>query len=206
MDISYPGLVTIALFVSILLTDTILTNYSIIPFHLLIGVIAVLLMFFLSANQLDFVAWGLLILPVILLVIGVLVKSPTELPPPPPAPPAPEPIKKKCPLCKKKGCVCNKDLPVGPAGPAGPAGPQGPTGPAGPAGPRGPPGARNNDDEDESYHRLFPHRDDKDERHCDVSGSELDPTLPRNTSLPKGVCGPGTGRTGCLDTRNITPA
>ena len=197
MDISYPGLVTIALFVSILLTDTILTNYSIIPFHLLVGVIAVLLMFFLSANQLDFVAWGLLILPVILLVIGVLVKSPTELPPPPPAPePEPAPIKKKCPLCKKKGCVCNKDLPVGPAGPAGPAGPQGPPGP------RGPPGAADYDDDD-SHHMPYSHHGDKD---CDISGSELDPTLPRQTSLPKETCGPGTGRTGCLDTRNMTPA
>lgn len=70
---SYPAITTGALFVALLTLDLIRRNNRLLAAHFIFGVIAVLLMMYLSQQGADFVAWGLLLLPFILLIVGVII-------------------------------------------------------------------------------------------------------------------------------------
>lgn len=72
---SYPAITTGALFVALLTLDLINRNNRLLAAHFIFGVIAVLLMLYLSQQGADFVAWGLLVLPFILLLTGVIIGS-----------------------------------------------------------------------------------------------------------------------------------
>jgi len=72
---SYPAITTGALFVALLTLDLINRNNRLLAAHFIFGVIAVLLMLYLSQQGADFVAWGLLLLPLILLITGVIIGS-----------------------------------------------------------------------------------------------------------------------------------
>lgn len=73
MNISYPALTTSALFTSLLILDLSKHESNRFLFHLVFGIIAVVLMVYLSQNDADYVAWGLLLFPLLLLSIGLII-------------------------------------------------------------------------------------------------------------------------------------
>ena len=72
---SYPAITTAALFVALLTLDLVNRNNRLLAAHFIFGVISVLLMLYLSQQGADFVAWGLLLVPFILLLTGVIIGS-----------------------------------------------------------------------------------------------------------------------------------
>jgi uncharacterized integral membrane protein len=88
MEISYPALTTASLFAALILLDLGKHQYKLMVGHFLFSFIAVLLMIYLSENDLDFVAWGIFAIPFILLmtglIIGVVNAAPGSGSPPPP--------------------------------------------------------------------------------------------------------------------------
>jgi len=64
----YPVFITIALFIAIVLDDLLVRSPESITKHSLEGLVSTLLMVVLSYNNMEFVSWGLLILPLIVLI------------------------------------------------------------------------------------------------------------------------------------------
>ena len=73
MEISYPGLTTAALFMALIILDLAKQQYKLLIGHFLVGIIAVLLMVYLSQNGADLVAWGVFSIPLVMLGIGLLI-------------------------------------------------------------------------------------------------------------------------------------
>ena len=73
MKVYYPALITGALFASLLILDLIRRESKPFLGHLIFGVIAIVLMVYLSQNDADFVAWGLFSVPLIILITGLLI-------------------------------------------------------------------------------------------------------------------------------------
>lgn len=73
MDISYPALTTAALFMALILLDIGKQQFKLMIGHLLVGIIAVLLMVYLSQNGADMVAWGIFLIPLVMLAIGLTI-------------------------------------------------------------------------------------------------------------------------------------
>lgn len=71
--IYYPALITGAFFLSLLILDLIRRDSRPFVGHLIFGIIAVILMVYLSQNDAEFVAWGIFSIPVVLLCIGLLI-------------------------------------------------------------------------------------------------------------------------------------
>jgi len=71
MEISYPGLTTAALFMALIILDFAKHQYKLLIGHFLVGIIAVLLMVYLSQNGADLVAWGVFSIPLVMLGIGL---------------------------------------------------------------------------------------------------------------------------------------
>jgi hypothetical protein len=100
---SYPAITTAALFVALLTLDLVNRNNRLLAAHFIFGVISVLLMLYLSQQGADFVAWGLLLVPFILLMTGVIIGS-VKATPGPSTQLAPAPILKTNP-CSTCGSV-----------------------------------------------------------------------------------------------------
>ena len=73
MNSCTPAFVTAALFIAVLILDLAKRDYRLLGGRFLLGIIAVLLMLFLCKNNAEFVAWGVLLLPFILLAIGLVI-------------------------------------------------------------------------------------------------------------------------------------
>lgn len=73
MDFCKPAFVTAALFVAVLILDLAKRDYRLLGGHFLFGIIAVLLMLFLCQNDAEYVAWGVLLLPFLLLALGLVI-------------------------------------------------------------------------------------------------------------------------------------
>ena len=73
MEISYPALTTAALFVALILLDLAKSQYKLLIGHFLFGIIAVLLMIYLSQKGADLVAWGIFSIPLVMLAIGLAI-------------------------------------------------------------------------------------------------------------------------------------
>lgn len=73
MDISYPALTTAALFMALIFLDLGKHQYKLLIGHFLVGIIAVLLMVYLSQNGADMVAWGIFSIPLVMLGIGLAI-------------------------------------------------------------------------------------------------------------------------------------
>ena len=73
MDFCKPAFVTAALFIAILILDLAKRDYRLLGGHFLFGVISVLLMLFLCQNDAEIVAWGVLLLPFLLLAVGLII-------------------------------------------------------------------------------------------------------------------------------------
>jgi hypothetical protein len=73
MEISYPALTTAALFMALILLDIGKQQYNLMIGHFLFGIIAVLLMVYLSQNGADMVAWGIFLIPLVMLAIGLTI-------------------------------------------------------------------------------------------------------------------------------------
>lgn len=73
MDISYPALTTAALFMALILLDIGKQQFKLMIGHFLVGIIAVLLMVYLSQNGADMVAWGIFLIPLVMLAIGLTI-------------------------------------------------------------------------------------------------------------------------------------
>lgn len=102
MDFCRPAFVTAALFIAILILDLAKRDYRLLGGHFLFGIIAVLLMLFLCQNEAESVAWGVLLLPFILLAIGLVIGAIQKTSGEPrgvvPRPPEPE-------------CTCDETIP-----------------------------------------------------------------------------------------------
>lgn len=115
----YPALITGAFFLSLLILDLVRREARPFMGHAIFGLIAVILMVYLSQNEAEFVAWGIFSIPLVLLCIGLLIgyfnvnttpgptPTPVVTPKPPCIPfctpscphaqtPTPKPIKDKC--------------------------------------------------------------------------------------------------------------
>lgn len=66
----YPAITTAAFFTAIIIRDVITRNSSDIGSHSFLGLICVLGMIVLSMNGADFVAWGLLVLPMFIILLS----------------------------------------------------------------------------------------------------------------------------------------
>jgi hypothetical protein len=110
MNVSYPVLVTVALFFTLACLDIISRNYKNFAQHTIFGAIATLMMLYLATHDAEFVAWGLLILPILILIIGVVVGSLPKsgaAPAPVAAPAAPAtPVDQPCYKCGAQECTC----------------------------------------------------------------------------------------------------
>jgi hypothetical protein len=110
MDICYPALTTSALFFTFLILDLVRRNYRAMTGHFLFGAIAVLLMLYLCQSGADILAWGLLAVPVIFLLLGVIIGGLPSTEPVPSSGPVVKvtPIMpaKHCYACGSKPCVC----------------------------------------------------------------------------------------------------
>lgn len=73
MDFCKPAFVTAALFIAILILDLAKRDYRLLGGHFLFGIISVLLMLFLCQNDAEVVAWGVLLLPFLLLALGLVI-------------------------------------------------------------------------------------------------------------------------------------
>ena len=73
MDISYPALTTAALFIALILLDLGKQQFKLLIGHFLAGIIAGLLMLYLSQNGADLVAWGIFSIPLVMLGIGLAI-------------------------------------------------------------------------------------------------------------------------------------
>jgi hypothetical protein len=73
---------------ALILIDLGKQNYKLMVGHFLFSFIAVLLMVYLSQNDLDFVAWGIFLIPLVLLTTGLIIGAVNAAPgtgtPPPP--------------------------------------------------------------------------------------------------------------------------
>ena len=111
---SYPAITTAALFVALLTLDLVNRNNRLLAAHFIFGVISVLLMLYLSQQGADFVAWGLLLLPFVLLLTGVIIGS-VKATPGPSTQVAPAPVLKinPCSTCGSValcGCEVTKKI------------------------------------------------------------------------------------------------
>jgi hypothetical protein len=103
-----PTFLTVAIFTAILIQDLILVNYKYMLGHFLFGLIAVLLMMYLVDSNASYVAYGVLLLPFILLLLGWSIDSVKKasgetaplLPPPTPRSPC------GCGRCRSCPCIC----------------------------------------------------------------------------------------------------
>ena len=73
MKVYYPAVATSAFFTALIILDLIRKQLTLFITHIIFGIIAVLLMVYLSQKDMDTLAWGILALPVLLLVIGLLI-------------------------------------------------------------------------------------------------------------------------------------
>lgn len=103
MDFCRPAFVTAALFIAILILDLAKRDYRLIGGHFLFGIIAVLLMLFLCNNEAEVVAWGVLLLPFILLAIGLVIGAIQKT--------SGEPRGVVAKLVPQPECTCDETLP-----------------------------------------------------------------------------------------------
>ena len=85
-----PGLVTAALFIAVIISDLMKRRADSAKGHFFLGIVAFLLINYLHQEGHDFVAWGILSVPFILIIIGVFFGG-TSQPPRPSPPPYPTP-------------------------------------------------------------------------------------------------------------------
>jgi hypothetical protein len=105
-NVHLPVIITAAMFVSFIFLDLARNEYKSLPFHIIFGSISTLLISVICDKNYGMVAWGLLSIPIIVILIGwsnqrsfagagpVVRVAPA---------PAPVPLKKKC--CSKGGMV-----------------------------------------------------------------------------------------------------
>jgi len=75
MDSISPPLVTGALFVSLILLDLLRHDYELLPGHTFFGIFCVLAMAVLVQYGYTNTGWGLLAMPFIILLIGLMLKA-----------------------------------------------------------------------------------------------------------------------------------
>jgi hypothetical protein len=102
-----PTIATAAIFVSLLFLDLLRHDYELLAGHAFAGVISIGLMCVLCEYGASLAAWGLLLLPFVILVIGwmMLIKQPTK--PVGPAIYSPPISGSSCNMCRKNPCRCN---------------------------------------------------------------------------------------------------
>lgn len=116
MKVSYPAVATSALFTALLILDLSKKQTRLFINHLLFASVAVFLMIYLSQVDADYVAWGLLAFPLLLLSIGLLIGYYNPAPGPAPLP-APSPTSDEANSCYVCGqpismCACTQAAPA----------------------------------------------------------------------------------------------
>jgi hypothetical protein len=105
-----PTVATAAVFVSLIFLDLLRHDYELIQGHGVAGVICVFLMAILCQYGASFAAWGLLILPFVILIVGwvLVIRQPTKLnPAPSDTTYSPTVSERSCRSCRKNPCNCN---------------------------------------------------------------------------------------------------
>lgn len=101
-NIQLPVIITAAMFVSFIFLDLARNEYKSLPFRIIFGSISTLLIAVICDKNYTMVAWGLLSIPIIIILIGWNnQRSIAEAAPVVRA--APAPLKKKC--CSKRDTV-----------------------------------------------------------------------------------------------------
>ena len=118
MKVYYPALITSALFVALLIVDLVTKQSKLFVAHLVFSIIAVSLMAYLSQIDLDNLAWGLLSIPLFMLLAGLLIGFYNSEPgtPAPVLKPAPAPVT----CVKKPRCNTCNTAPIVPIAPVVP--------------------------------------------------------------------------------------
>ena len=108
MKIYYPALATGALFTSLLILDLSKQQIRLFMYHFIFAIIAVVLMVYLSQKDADFVAWGILAFPLLLLVIGILIGYYNPVPGSSYSPQVVEQSHNRCSICNEhiSRCCC----------------------------------------------------------------------------------------------------
>lgn len=104
-----PAFITVAIFTSILIVDLLKAEYKYMLGHFLFGVIAFLLMLYLADSGATYVAYGVLLLPFVLLLLGWSidsVKKASGETGAPSAPPATPRVPCGCSRCRSCPCIC----------------------------------------------------------------------------------------------------
>ena len=85
MSTFYPVCVTLALFIALILFDIIQRHPSLVTPHVFAGLVTLLLMVYLSFKDMELVSWGLLLIPLVVLIIcfflGNTTTGKTAMPP-----------------------------------------------------------------------------------------------------------------------------
>jgi hypothetical protein len=121
MNLCPPALTTAAVFTAVIINDLIKANYKYILGHFLFGVISFLLMMYLCDSGAEFAAWGVLALPLVLLMLGWSIDSvqkasgkeigaATLVPPATPRSPC------GCGQCGSCPCICSEKVRVDASG------------------------------------------------------------------------------------------
>ena len=102
-----PAVVTAALFTSLIFLDLFRREYHLLPGHGIFGIIATLLMAILCQNNVTLAAWGLLAVPFLFLLIGLMIWSVKSQEAGPPYRVMPAPARNPCESCKKSCDTCH---------------------------------------------------------------------------------------------------
>ena len=74
-QITLPVITSAAMFVSILFLDLTRLDFELLPMHTLFGIISTLLVSVICSNGYSMVAWGLLMIPLVVILIGSAAES-----------------------------------------------------------------------------------------------------------------------------------
>jgi hypothetical protein len=99
-----PAIAAAAIFVAAILLNLSRGNYRSIPGHALLGVFAVLIIFFLCQRDAHTVAWILIAAPFGLVLLGYVLRVTFQYTVPTPV--APSTIMPGCPCCMSRPCHC----------------------------------------------------------------------------------------------------
>jgi hypothetical protein len=102
-----PAYATAGLFTAVIILDLLNQRDDLAKSHLFLGVLAFLLVFYLCDKKTEFVAWGLLVVPFILIAIGFVIGSAAT------EPVKPTPGRPILPGCTgpQNGCGCPRCKP-----------------------------------------------------------------------------------------------
>jgi hypothetical protein len=104
-----PTIATAAMFVALIFLDLLRRDYELLPGHGFFGLISVFLMAVLCQHGYNMAAWGLLLFPFVILVIGWGIQATKPMSAiPAVAATYPTMSQSSCSKCRRTPCCCNR--------------------------------------------------------------------------------------------------